>query len=64
MERAVEALDGQKDWHGQETVLPSSRHGLDAAMGWMRGLAMDTREVHSHVRVLLGYVKFFFKKKL
>lgn len=66
VKRAVEALDDQKDWHGQETLLSSSssRLGLDSAMGWMRGLAVDTREVHSHIHVLLGCVKFYFKKKL
>ena len=63
VERAVKVLDDQKDWQGQETLL-SSRLGLDAAMGWMRGLAMDTREVHSHICMLLGCVKFYFKKKL
>lgn len=64
MENPVEALDDQKDWHGQRTLFSSSRLGLDAAVGWMRGLALDTREVRSHVRVLLGCVKFYFKKKL
>lgn len=64
VERAVEALDDQKDWHGQETLLFFSRLGLDAAMGWMRGLAMDTGEVHSHVCALLGCIKFYLKKPL
>lgn len=39
MERAVEALDAQKDWHGQENLVPSSRLGLDAKFGcgYIRG---------------------------
>lgn len=37
MERAVEALDDQKDWHGQENLLLSSR-------------LVDTWQVEGHVK--------------
>lgn len=47
-------------WSGDS----SSRLGVDVAMGCMQGLAVDTREVHSQVCVLLGCVKFYFEKKL
>lgn len=55
MQRAVEALDDQKDWHGQENLLPSSRLGLRARFG--------CGHEGGHVCMLVGCLKFNFKKK-
>jgi len=57
--KPVEALDDQRT--GMARGLSSFRLWLDATMGWMRGLAMDTREVHSHW-MLLGVVLNFILK--